>query len=91
MAKVLVIDDSPLLRTVLCDYLRDLGHEPVPAGTAREALRLCREQRPDLAIKDLLMEGLDPHLFLDDLRRIIPDLPVVICSTIARRQEICAA
>ncbi|MGE5549288.1 MAG: response regulator [Bacteroidota bacterium] len=91
MAKVLVVDDSPLVRVILCDFLRDLGHEAISAGTADEAISLCGAHHPDLVIKDLVMEDTDPCALMDDLRRIIPGLPIVICSTMGRRQEICAA
>lgn len=91
MAKVLVIDDSPLVRTILCDLLRDLGHEPIAAGTSREAVQLCIMHDPDLAIKDLVMEDSDPIILMEELKEIKADLPIVVCSTIARRQEICEA
>ncbi len=91
MTKVLVVDDSPLVRIVLCDYLHDLGCEALPAHTAEEALSLCRTHRPDLVIKDLIMEGTDTYVLMAELRDIIPNLPIVICSTIGRRSEICAA
>jgi len=91
MARVLVVDDSPLLRVVLCDLLRDLGHEPIPAGTAAEALELCARYDPDLVIKDLIMEDTDPILLMEELRAINAQLPIIVCSTIARRHEICEA
>lgn len=91
MSKVLVIDDSPLVRAILCDYLRDLGHEPLAAGTAAEALSLCAAYEPDLVIKDLVMEDTDPIILMEELLEIDADVPIVIISTIARRQEICEA
>jgi len=91
MAKVLVIDDSPLVRMIVCDYLRDLGHEPLPAATAAEALSLCAAHDPDLVIKDLIMENTDPMVLMRELRDLRADLPIVVCSTIGRRQEICEA
>ena len=91
MAKVLVVDDSPLVRVILCDYLRELGHEALAAGTAVEALSLCAVHDPDLVIKDLIMEDTDPILLMEELREIDENVPIVVCSTIARRKEICDA
>ena len=88
MAKVLVVDDSSLLRTVLCDYLRDLGHEPLAASTPVEAIALCASHRPDLVIKDLIMKDTNPTALMKDLRRHRSDLPIVICSTSGMRREI---
>jgi CheY-like chemotaxis protein len=38
MARVLLIDDSPLQRWVLCRQLEALGHEPIPAESCAQAL-----------------------------------------------------
>ena len=91
MARVLVVDDSPVIRLVLCDLVRDLGHEPIPAGTAAEALELCLRYEPDLIIKDLVMEDVDPILFIEEIREINAEIPIIVCSTIAQRHEICEA
>ena len=91
MAKVLVVDDSALMRKMLCDFLRDLGHIPVPAGTVEEALYLCAAAKPDLVIKDLVMKDTDPASFLAQVRSIKSNLPVVICSTAGRQREIFSA
>ncbi|MGE5527723.1 MAG: response regulator [Patescibacteria group bacterium] len=91
MAKVLVIDDSPLIRAILGDYLHDLGHVAYLAATAAEALSLCAEQRPDLVIKDLVMKDTDPDALMRDLRLGNSALPIVVCTTSGRRQEVCAA
>ena len=34
--KVLIVEDEPRLRAVLCDWFRDKGDDPIPAPTARE-------------------------------------------------------
>lgn len=91
MAKVLVVDDSPLMRTIIGDYLKNLGHESIPAGTAEEAFAACEDSEPDLIIKDLVMKDTDPLEFLQELMRRKPGLPIVICSTIGRKQEIFSA
>lgn len=38
MARVLLIEDSPLQRWVLCRQLEALGHEPIPAESCAQAL-----------------------------------------------------
>ena len=60
MAKVLVIDDDPVLLRMLCDYIRnDLGHDVRFAGSGEEALKRMKEEIPDLAIVDILMPKMD--------------------------------
>jgi len=72
--RVLVVDDEPLVRTVVS---RTLGreHEIVTAGSAREALdRVARGERFDLVLSDLQMpqqSGMDLHAAL---ARLAPEL-----------------
>jgi DNA-binding response OmpR family regulator len=67
VATVVVCEDDRVTLDLLCDRLASDRYEPLAAGTAEEALRLCRHQRPDLLVVDLeLPDGEGPEL----LRRI---------------------
>ena len=59
MAKILVVDDEPNIREVVGLYLRRDGHAVVSAADGDEALRLYREDRPDLVVLDLTLPGTD--------------------------------
>lgn len=45
MARVLLVEASPLQRWLLCRQLRALGHEPLPAGSTAEALARLAQSR----------------------------------------------
>lgn len=49
MARVLLIEDSPLQRWLLCRQLQALGHEPVPADSCAQALTLLEGAAGDTA------------------------------------------
>lgn len=54
--RVVVADDSPIERDQLHSRLRDLGHDVVgKACNGKQAVELCREHKPDLAILDIQM------------------------------------
>ena len=55
--RVLVVDDDPIVRDLLCEYLRQIGFEITVAGTAFEALGALRAERPDAVLLDLNMPG----------------------------------
>ena len=59
MAKILVIDDSPLFRLLLKEILIHAGNECFDAATVTEGLALFFKEEPDLVIKDLII-GDDP-------------------------------
>jgi two-component system response regulator RpaA len=57
--RILVVDDDPGIREVLCDYLVLHGYEAVGAASAAEMDRALAQQAPDLIVLDLMMPGED--------------------------------
>jgi two-component system chemotaxis response regulator CheB len=80
--RVVVADDSGLMRRVLTHALTDAGFDVV--GQARdgdEALELCRRLRPDTMTLDLHMPGMDGIGVLRELKRPgAPSIPVIVVS-----------
>ena len=55
---VLVVDDLPLERFLLCEYLRERGFEVLQAATGEEAIgRLETGQRVDIVLSDIHLQG----------------------------------
>ncbi len=80
MAKILVVDDSWLIRKVVGGYLRKEGHEVVEGENGNQCLDLAELEKPDVVILDLLMPesgGLD---VLQALRREGRNLPVIVLT-----------
>jgi two-component system, OmpR family, phosphate regulon response regulator PhoB len=62
MARILIVEDEADLQHVLEYNLRQAGHEVTVASKGADALRLAKEQRPDLVLLDLMlpdMQGTD--------------------------------
>lgn len=79
--RVLVADDSGLMRKILTQSLTESGFEVI--GQARdgdEALALWRRHRPDAMTLDLAMPGMDGIGVLRELRRDQDSVPVVVVS-----------
>ena len=54
--KVLIVDDSVLMRDNIRGYIKILGHEVVgEATTGNEAVNLCKSLSPDLITMDITM------------------------------------
>ncbi|MBF0265635.1 MAG: chemotaxis response regulator protein-glutamate methylesterase [Gammaproteobacteria bacterium] len=84
--KVLIVDDSALVRKVLSDILSsDSGIEVI--GQARDpifALEHIKKQRPDVITLDVEMPRMDGVTFLKKLMSEDP-IPVVMCSSLTER------
>ncbi len=69
MARVLVVDDEPVLVDTIRYKLRREGYEVHVAGDGIEALRLAQAAAPDLVVLDLMLPGLDGLEVCRQLRR----------------------
>lgn len=81
--KVLIVDDSQIMRDVLTKFLGNFDLEI--AGTARdgeEAIRLFREIEPDLVTLDITMPKVDGLAALKEMKKIRPAAQVIIVSAI---------
>jgi CheY-like chemotaxis protein len=84
--RILLVDDDPLFVKVMQTVLDAAGYEVVTAKGGTEALALMRDDKPDLAILDIMMDTVLDGIWVsktmwedDDLRRI----PVIMVSAVA--------
>jgi DNA-binding NarL/FixJ family response regulator len=80
--RVLIVDDSPLMRVGLARSLED---DPdialvATAGDDREALRLAHELRPDVVLLDLHMPEVGGQMVLERLREQLPDVRALVVT-----------
>ncbi len=80
MPTVLVIDDDPMVRSLLAHALKGAGYDVIDAADGHEGLQLARSRMPDLVVTDLVMpvqEGVETIL---TLRKERPRLPIIAIS-----------
>lgn len=78
-AKILVVDDEPQIRRVLKMALVAGGYSVVDARTGEEALAKLREERPDLAIVDINLPGINGFEVCREMREAA-DLSIIMLS-----------
>jgi NtrC-family two-component system response regulator AlgB len=83
MARVLIVDDDPGIRTHLTTYVRDLGHDAEVAPDATVALAATERAAFDIVLSDVRMAGLDGFGLLRELRRRNPETGVVLMTAYA--------
>jgi CheY-like chemotaxis protein len=79
MARILVIDDQPLVRDIFREALEYEGHHVTVAADGYEGVRACHNARPDLVMVDLQMPGLDGFETIRQLRTM-GDVPIIAMS-----------
>jgi DNA-binding NtrC family response regulator len=78
--KILVVDDEHLIRWSLEQNLKKQGFEVVTAGTGEDALRLAREEQPDLVLLDIQLPGISGIEVLEKLKEYDEDIIVVMVT-----------
>ncbi|HWT21346.1 MAG TPA: sigma-54 dependent transcriptional regulator [Variovorax sp.] len=78
MSHILIADDDPGIGRILCDRVRELGHEVEHVLDGAEALRAV--DRVDLMLLDLEMPGTDGFSVLESLRSLAAPPPVVVIT-----------
>jgi DNA-binding response OmpR family regulator len=81
-ARILVVDDSPTIRKVVCSILEASSFMALPAQDGQEALELLGRERVDLVLLDFVMPRMNGYQFCRELRlrERLRSLPVVLMS-----------
>ncbi len=77
---ILLADDEEIVHATICDYLTDSGHKTESAYDGAAALELIKHGAYDLALVDVRMPKMDGMTLLGKIRKIQPELPVVIIT-----------
>src|SRR5258707_12914200 len=85
--RVLVVEDEPNIRDLVCLHLGLEGYACEGLGDGRDALRLTEAERFDLLVLDVMIPGLDGVSLCRAVRkgRMNPDVPILLLT--ARREE----
>ncbi len=85
--KVLIIDDSALVRQTITEILNSTEEVKVIA-TAPDPIvgvRKIRDERPDVIMLDIEMARMDGLTFLKKMNETVDPIPCVICSTLVEK------
>ncbi len=81
--KLLIVDDSNIMRRAINKYLKDFDLEIVgTAGDGEAALTLCKEKKPDIVTLDITMPKMDGLTCLTEILKIAPKTKVLIISAL---------
>jgi DNA-binding NtrC family response regulator len=80
MEKVLIVDDDDDLRAIVRDVLKDEGFSPLEAADGLSALKVFRDTPADAVLLDLEMPGMGGMETLQELRKLDPQVPVIILT-----------
>ncbi|MBR5914806.1 MAG: response regulator [Selenomonadaceae bacterium] len=86
--RLLITDDSRLLRKKLREDLENLGCEVLEASNGREAIEMDMAHEPDGVILDIVMPEVGGIEALQVIREVSPNVPVVMLSSAGTPQKL---
>jgi len=87
-ARILVVEDDPVVRTSIAESLQALGHYVTQAADGAQALVELERERPELMITDYLMPGMTGAELMRKARAVFPDMPMIIATGYADMRAI---
>ena len=80
LKKILIVEDDEILRNMLTETLSSLDYFPIGVGDGQMALVQLKTQGFDLVISDVRMPKMDGMTLLKNIKKKVPQLPVVLIT-----------
>ena len=82
MARVLVVEDDPIIRQTVAYALGRAGFEASAAADGLEGLDLAHRENPDCIVLDLMLPGLDGYRFAEEVRRTNSEVAIIMVTAL---------
>ena len=82
MIKFLVVDDEKGVSDQLRDFFGKRGYNVFAATSGDEALRLVKEEKPNIVILDIVMAGMTGIEVLREIKKINPKIRVIMLTAL---------
>jgi CheY-like chemotaxis protein len=90
--RILVVDDDPLQRELLCELLKTLGYAPSAVQSGEEAVAYVQSQSFDLVLLDMLLSnGMNGRETYELISKKVPGQRAIIISGYAETGDMSAA
>ena len=80
MARILIVEDEPTDRAILANLLEGRGHEVYFASDGEQAFKTYMRMSIDVVVTDLLMPHVEGLEFIEELKTLFPEAPVIAVS-----------
>jgi DNA-binding NtrC family response regulator len=80
MARILIIDDEPQIRSMLRLMLERVGYEVMEAADGMEGIRQYRDNPADVIMTDLIMPNKDGIGMIIELKKEFPQIKIIAMS-----------
>ena len=86
--KILVVDDSAFMRTMIINIIKDGNHEIIQAVNGNDAVQKYVQNKPDLVFMDIIMPEKDGVQALSEIKQKDSNARVVMCTSVGGQEKI---
>ena len=90
LVRILAVDDDPQALRLVRESLSNADYQVYGAANSQEALRLIRDQRPELVLLDLMLPGTDGIELMQEIRETF-EVPVIFLSAYGQEELVARA
>ncbi len=80
---IMIVDDEEIVRASLSSWLLEDGYEVMPVESGKLALEELKKKHYDLMLVDLKMPEMDGLELMKEVKKFLPDLPIIIMTAYA--------
>jgi|GEM_PF-4255969 len=80
MIKLLIVDDEPMAREIIGEFLTGCGFEVIPAVDGNDGFNKYREHQPQAALIDLQMPGMSGDVLTKTILAENSSFPIIILT-----------
>lgn len=85
---ILLVDDEAFIRDILYQAMSTRGYRISCAASSLEAHRIVKSDPPDIIVSDLQLEDADGLEMISELKKILPDVPVMLLTGVIFDNEV---
>lgn len=87
--KILVVDDEKDILEVLEKRLSSAGYDVIKVDNGKDAIRIAREQKPDLIVLDIVMPEIDGAMVAETLKQDVSTkgIPIIFLTCLLTKKE----
>lgn len=82
MARILVVEDDPIIRQTVTYALKRAGFDTLASADGLEGLEVATREHPDLIVLDLMLPGLDGYRFAEEVRRTNTEVAIIMVTAL---------
>jgi len=80
MAKILLVEDDPLVRDMLAQVLQKATHEVTAAADGEEAATILKTTHPDIMVTDIIMPKKSGITLISEVKNCHPEMEIIAIS-----------